>query len=687
MLVDKNMGLEMKMPELGNLKHSVQKLECHVALVSADSKLAGDWVSALNNTATLHENPFGLVFEAVLPADVEQLALEESRLQAIIVDGGTDTQGLEAADLLADQIHALRSQLNIFLVAQSDVAGGTPLAGKSGVKSLTNLRRRFDELFDRREGNFNHMFRLVQAFIARRASTPFADTLKEYVFSARDAWHTPGHSGGDSLRNSPWVGDFYRFMGEHVFNTDLSVSVQILDSLLEPHSVIQEAQDLAAQAFGSRHTFFLTNGTSTANKVVIQQILGGGGKIIVDQACHKSVHHAIVMNRCEPVYLKSVLHPEFGIYGPVKRSDIEAALDEHSDARLLVITSCTYDGLRYDLKPIIDYAHERGVKVLVDEAWFAHGFFHPELRPTALECGADYVTQSTHKMLSAFSQASMIHVQDPDFDEFRFRENLNMHASTSPQYAMIASLDVARKQMAMEGYGRLKQCLQMVETLRRAVNETGVFRALTRDDLIAEPLAGDNIGLDPTKVTIDISRSGFSGNEMQIKLFDQYGIQVEKTTYNTITVLVTLGSTESKLLRLIHALKQLAGNTHKRIHVGTPRRLPEFTRFTCLPADAYFADTEELPLMDNGVDATQNLISRTSADEIVPYPPGIPVLVPGQEISEQIVQYLQQLLQGQNTTEIHGLIFRSDEPMLRVVKEVAEKSENKDKKSGGKKAK
>ncbi|GAA5444104.1 hypothetical protein Misp06_02287 [Microbulbifer sp. NBRC 101763] len=687
MLMDKNMGLELKMPELGNLNDSAQKLECHIALVSADSKLAGDWISALNSTAARHENPFGLHFEAVAPADVERLGRDEDRLQAVIVDGGNDAKGLQEADQLADRIHALRSQLNIFLVAHSDVAGATSPIGEAGAESLANLRRRFDELFDRREGNFNHMFRLVQAFIARRASTPFADTLKEYVFSARDAWHTPGHSGGDSLRNSPWVGDFYRFMGEHVFNTDLSVSVQILDSLLEPHSVIQEAQDLAAQAFGSRHTFFLTNGTSTANKVVIQQILGGGGKIIVDQACHKSVHHAIVMNRCEPVYLKSVLHPEFGIYGPVKRSDIEAALDEHSDARLLVITSCTYDGLRYDLKPIIDYAHERGVKVLVDEAWFAHGFFHPELRPTALECGADYVTQSTHKMLSAFSQASMIHVQDPDFDEFRFRENLNMHASTSPQYAMIASLDVARKQMAMEGYGRLKQCLQMVETLRRAVNETGVFRALTRDDLIAEPLAGDNIGLDPTKVTIDISRSGYSGNEMQIKLFDQYGIQVEKTTYNTITVLVTLGSTESKLLRLIHALKQLAGNTHKRIHVGTPRRLPEFTRFTCLPADAYFADTEELPLMDNGVDATQNLIGRTSADEIVPYPPGIPVLVPGQEISEQIVQYLQQLLQGQNTTEIHGLIFRSDEPMLRVVKEVAEISENKDKKSGGKKAK
>ncbi|MDP5210176.1 aminotransferase class I/II-fold pyridoxal phosphate-dependent enzyme [Microbulbifer sp. 2205BS26-8] len=681
------MGLEMKMPAPGNLSDDALKLECYVALVSADSKLAGDWIRALNGTAARHDNPFGLVFKAVAPADIEVMARETDRLQAVIVDGGSDTLGLEAADALAERIHALRSQLNIFLVAHGGIAGAAPLAGEPADRVLASLHRRFDELFDRREGNFNHMFRLVQAFIARRASTPFADTLKEYVFSARDAWHTPGHSGGDSLRNSPWVGDFYRFMGEHVFNTDLSVSVQVLDSLLEPHSVIQEAQDLAAQAFGARHTFFLTNGTSTANKVVIQQILGGGGKIIVDQACHKSVHHAIVMNRCEPVYLKSVLHPEFGIYGPVKRADIEAALDKHSDARLLVITSCTYDGLRYDLKPIIDYAHQRGVKVLVDEAWFAHGFFHPELRPTALECGADYVTQSTHKMLSAFSQASMIHVQDPDFDEFRFRENLNMHASTSPQYAMIASLDVARKQMAMEGYGRLRQCLQMVETLRRAVNETGVFRALTLDDLIAEPLAGDNIRLDPTKVTIDISRSGYSGNEMQIKLFDQYGIQVEKTTYNTITVLVTLGSTESKLLRLIHAFKQLAGNTHRRrIHVGTPRRLPEFTRFTCLPADAYFAETEELPLMDNGTEVTQNLIGRTSADEIVPYPPGIPVLVPGQEISAQIVQFLQQLLQGQNTTEIHGLIFRSDEPMLRVVRAVSAGEDAKDKKSTAGKA-
>ncbi|MEW5250109.1 aminotransferase class I/II-fold pyridoxal phosphate-dependent enzyme [Microbulbifer sp. 2201CG32-9] len=644
------------MPDLGSPTGSRQSLECRVALVGGDRRLASHWVGALNSTAAQHENPLGLRFESVARSAVEKLLLREPKVQALIVDGGCDQHSLSAAEELVDHLHGIRTQLNVFLVVQ-------------GCAVSVSVRQRFDELFDRREGNFNQVFRLVQAFIARRASTPFADTLKAYVFNARDAWHTPGHSGGDSLRNSPWVGDFYRFMGEHVFNTDLSVSVQVLDSLLEPHSVIQEAQELAAHTFGARHTFFLTNGTSTANKVVIQQILGGGGKIIVDQACHKSVHHAIVMNRCEPVYLKSTLHPKFGIYGPVRREDIFRALEEHGDARLLVLTSCSYDGLRYDLKPIIDRAHKCGVRVLVDEAWYAHGYFHPELRPTALESGADYVTQSTHKMLSAFSQASMIHVQDTEFDEFRFRENLNMHASTSPQYVMIASLDVARKQMAMEGFGRLQQCMQMVRTLRQAVDDTGVFRALTCADLIPDPLRGDNIRLDPTKVTIDLSASGFSGREMQIKLFDRYGIQVEKTTYNTVTVLVTLGSTESKLLRLIHALKQLAVNRRTRALGVVSRCLPAFTRLTCLPADAYFAETEELPLMDNGVRADRQLVGRTSADEIVPYPPGIPVLVPGQEISVEIVQFLRQLLQGQTAEEIHGLMFRSDEPMLRVVRE------------------
>ena len=145
---------------------------------------------------------------------------------------------------------------------------------------------------------------------------------------------------------------------------------------------------------------------------------------------------------------------------------------------MLILTSCTYDGLRYDLKPIIEAAHEQGIKVIVDEAWYGFARFHPAFRPTALESGADYVTQSTHKVLSAFSQASMIHVNDPGFDAHLFRENFNMHASTSPQYNLIASLDVARKQAVMEGYRLLDRTLKLAQELRDKIDSTGAFRVL-----------------------------------------------------------------------------------------------------------------------------------------------------------------------------------------------------------------
>ena len=146
-------------------------------------------------------------------------------------------------------------------------------------------------------------------------------------------------------------------------------------------------------------------------------------------------------------------------------------MDAHPQAKALILTSCTYDGFRYDLAPIIEAAHARGIKVTVDEAWYGCARFHPALRPTALECGADYATQSTHKVLSAFSQASMIHVNDPDFNGHLFRENLNMHTSTSPQYGLIASLDVARKQAVMEGYKLLSRTLQLAQELRERIKE------------------------------------------------------------------------------------------------------------------------------------------------------------------------------------------------------------------------
>ena len=423
--------------------------------------------------------------------------------------------------------------------------------------------------------------------------------MRDYVQGARDAWHTPGHSSGDGLRDSPWVADFYKLMGEHLYNADLSVSVQELDSLLEPSHVIQRAQNLAAQAFGAEFTFFVTGGTSMANKVVIQHVLRGGGQVLVDQGCHKSIHHSMVLFNADPIYLPATANHEFGLYGPVARRDVIAAIEANPDAKLLVLTSCTYDGFYYDLEPIIARAHAAGMKVLIDEAWYAHGRFHPALRPCALECGADYVTQSTHKTLTALSQASMIHVADPDFDETRFREDLNMHTSTSPQYGLIASLDIARKQMSLEGFERLARCIDHARALREGIGETRSFRVLELEEMLPEALRDDRVRLDPTKLTIAIAKGRGSARAVQKSLYERFSIQVEKVTHNTFSILVTLGTTQGKVLRMIKALRALDEELERNGATTKPPVLPPLAEVRVRPREAYFGATELVPVAND----------------------------------------------------------------------------------------
>jgi arginine decarboxylase len=626
--------------------------DCTALIVSADTTWREAWVQRLRDAEEQgpQENRCcQLHIEGV--ADRETLnghLRKNGELQCVVVDAASLA---DYAGLLTEA-RSLRSELDLFLAMPP---GQSPTITKA-------------ELVDREDTRGETMLRRLRSAIARRERTPFADTLRDYVEGARDAWHTPGHSSGDGLRNSPWVSDFYRMMGEHVFNADLSVSVQELDSLLDPSHVIQSAQDLAAQAFGARRTFFVTGGTSMANKVIVQHVLGDGGKMLVDQACHKSIHHAAILSGADPVYLPASVNTRFGLYGPVPKKAIYAAIDANPDARLLVLTSCSYDGFYYDLAPIIERAHAAGMKVLVDEAWYAHGYFHPALRPCALECGADYVTQSTHKMLSAFSQASMIHVSDPRFDELRFREHLNMHTSTSPQYGLIASLDVARKQMSMEGFTRLQRCIDYARQLSEGIAQTGCYRVLQLEDMLPDSLIGEGVRLDPTKLTIDVSAAGVSARKLQRELYEEHSIQVEKVTHNTISVLVTLGTTQSKVLRLLSALDSLAreffnGDDEEE----TPPLLPALGDIACPPRKAYFGPTETLVLSDARHGINPALLGRISADQVVPYPPGIPVLVPGQLISEDVLRFLLELQQDDARAEIHGLAGSDSRPMLRVV--------------------
>ncbi len=332
-----------------------------------------------------------------------------------------------------------------------------------------------------------------------------------------------------------------------------------------------------------------------------------------------------------------------------------------------MLTSCTYDGLRYDLAPIIEAAHTKGIKVVVDEAWYGFARFHPAFRPTALESGADYATQSTHKILSAFSQASMVHVNDPDFNEHIFRENFNMHTSTSPQYSMIASLDVARKQAVMEGYKLLARTLSLSTELRHQINSTGVFRVLELDDLLPDEVRHDNIQLDPTKVTVDISECGYTVDELQHELFERYNIQVEKSTFNTLSLLLTIGTTRSKVSRLYDALMRVARERRAPRRLYRTPEIPGFTHLKYLPRDAFYCGGQGLPILDDQDRINAALNGKVAADQITPYPPGIPVLVPGQVITPDIMHYLAGLLRSHKRVELHGIVYDGYMPCVRVL--------------------
>ena len=628
----------------------------HVLLLVADARRAKAIAKGLNAAARALDNPFGLRFDATTDvAEVRRRARDDGDLQVVLIDTATVGDGLDA---LVGALHAQRRHLDLYLLVPEAHPG---LALSEAHRELIRGN------FIRGEDDHRGWFRILHAGLQKKSRTPFYERLTDYVLMAKDAWHTPGHSSGDSLRASPWVADFYDFLGENLLRADLSVSVDMLDSLLDPKGIISEAQHMAAQAFGARRTFFATNGTSTANKVIFQTLLTPGDKLLLDRNCHKSVHHGVVLSGALPVYLNGSLNRKYGLFGPVAKKTIFEAIDANPDAKALILTSCTYDGLRYDLPPIIDAAHAKGIKVIIDEAWYGHAAFHPAFGPTAIEAGADYATQSTHKVLSALSQASMIHVNDVHFDEHAFRENFNMHASTSPQYALIASLDVGRKQAVMEGYKLLARTLELAAELRAAIDATGVFRALTLDDLLPAEVRKDGVRLDPTKITIDISGSGCSVEDFQSVLFEKFNIQVEKSTFNTVSLLLTIGTTRSKLSRLIDALGRLAHEA------GPPRRrlrapeIAEFTELRYLPRDAYYSVGELVELQGEDGHANPALAGRICADQISPYPPGIPALVPGQLITAEIAQFLTALRRGHRRTDLHGLVQKGDVAFVRVM--------------------
>ncbi|NKX55001.1 ornithine decarboxylase [Arthrobacter sp. E918] len=658
---------------------------------------------------------------------------------------------------LAEGIAALRPELDLYLVAAvaiEEVAG--------------SLASRFRRVF--RWQALQELHLSILAGVAERYETPFFDAVRRHSQRPAGVFHAMPVSRGTSVTTSKWIGDLGGFYGLNLFLAETSTTAGGLDSLLDPHGSLRAAQVKAARAFGAQRTWFVTNGTSTANKIAIQSIVAPGDVVLVDRNCHKSHHYALMLAGARVAYLEAYPLDEYSVYGAVPLENLKRMLLDYrragrlEEVKLVALTNCTFDGIVYDVHRVMAecLAIKPDLVFLWDEAWFAFGAFHPVLRrrtamaaarrleqdlagPEAAARYAEqaaalhdaatgepledelwlrtrlvpdpartrvrvYATQSTHKTLTALRQGSMIHVYDRDFNRLNaesFREAYMTHTSTSPNYQILASLDAGRRQVELEGFELVQRQVDLAGSIAAAVERQPLlrkyFRILGPGDLIPpacrqDPPHGagavglaeldrawraDEFVLDPSRLTLHIGLTGVDGDSFRTScLMDRFGIQVNKTSRNTVLLMTNIGTTRSAVAYLIEVLVQLAaafdeeqaGMSPAELQARAarvaslttaPPPLPDFSRF----ADRFRSgpDTPDGDLRTAHfltyregscryllpeaaarlVDGGEELVS---AAFVTPYPPGFPVLVPGQVITREILEYMAAL----DVREVHG---------------------------------
>ena len=658
---------------------------------------------------------------------------------------------------LCRMVAKVRPELDAYLVTERSVED---IAGLD----LGICRRVFYNQEDFMELHLN-ILRGVQA----RNKSPFFTALVEYSKQPTGVFHAMPISRGKSITRSHWIQDMGAFYGPNIFLAETSATSGGLDSLLEPHGPIKEAQELAARAFGAKQTFFATNGTSTCNKIVVQALIKPGDIVLVDRDCHKSHHYGMVLAGAQVSYLDSYPLNEYSMYGAVPLRDIKKRLLDLKAAgkldqvRMLLLTNCTFDGLIYNVERVMEecLAIKPDLIFLWDEAWFAFARFSPTYRQrtamdtantlrvklksdqhariydaqqTTLQGATEeqlldarllpppnarvraYATQSTHKTLTSLRQGSMIHVNDQDFKgevEQAFHEAYMTHTSTSPNYQIIASLDVGRRQVELEGFEFVQRQVEAAMSMRRAISDhpllSKYFKVLTAGDMIPEEhresgvtsyydteqgwtdmwdcYEHDEFALDPTRVTLSVGGTGWDGDTFKTDiLMDKYGIQINKTSRNTVLFMTNIGTTRSSVAYLIEVLVEIAKDLDEKLddasrmeRLSFEKRvknlmedyppLPDFSRFH----DAFKAESttdgdirtayylsynddncDYLELDGSLKDAMESGKDIVSASFIIPYPPGFPILVPGQVISHEILDFMRAL----DVSEIHG--YRPD---------------------------
>ena len=659
---------------------------------------------------------------------------------------------------LARTLKRIRPELDLYLLSDREVE---KLAGDSAADAVRRIFYAVEEPLE--------LHLAILEGVQARYETPFFDNLKNYARRPIGTFHALPIARGKSVFHSDWIRDMGEFYGINLFLAESSATTGGLDSLLEPTGNIKRSQEMAARAFGADHVFFVTNGTSTSNKMAVQALLAPGDIAVVDRNCHKSHHYGMVLTGAQPYYVEAFPMTEYSMYGAVPLDTIKRALlalraeGRLERVKLLDLTNCTFDGHMYNVRRVMEecLAIKPDLIFLWDEAWSGFARFSPFLRPrTAMGAATEieewlrdpasvkayenqqealgkkpsdnkllstrlipdprqvrlrvYQTNSTHKSMSAIRQGSMLLVKDVDFPtvEAQFHEAVFTHASTSPNQQLIASLDTARRQMELEGYGLVMNAIEIALKIRRAINEHSLiskyFRVLGADEMIPAPfrqsgftdylatgatwatvvkaMREDEFYLDPTRMTLVCGRAGFDGTQFKGLLASAYGIQLNKTSRNSVLLQSNINNTRSDVAHLVRVLVEICHVIEKRLADGGEAErtafkarvkslmtdvpdLPNFSRFhdvfrrdagKTTPEgnirDAFFGAydpsvCEYVPLF--GAECDRRLSKgpeMVSANFVIPYPPGFPIMVPGQVLTQETIDFMRKL----DVKEIHG---------------------------------
>ncbi len=466
-----------------------------------------------------------------------------------------------------------------------------------------------------------------------QSRTPYFDALLDYVDSGVIPFHTPGHMQGRGMD-----AELRDFLGENVLAIDLT-QIRGLDDLLQPEEAIARAQELAAAAYGSDRSFFLINGSTSGNQIMMMAALDPGEKMALPRNAHKSAMGGLIMSGANPIWMQPEVDEALHTDHTVTPQTVAATLEAHPDVKAVYIVSPTYYGAAADLESIAEIVHDRGVPLLVDEAWGPHFHFHPALPIDALEAGADLCVNSTHKMLGSLSQTAMLHNKAGRIDIARLKAVVKLFLSTSPNLVLVASLDVARRQMAMEGSALLSRTIELAHQTRRRLNAIDGVLCFGAEQ-VGKPGV---FAFDPTKITITVKGLGYTGYEAEEILRRRYNVQCELADLFNCLALFTIGTTPEAADRLVYGVHELAredrpidvfspsGVLERRLQTGT-YNLPKIPPIRMNPRDAFLSTTESV--------AFKQSAGRICAEVITPYPPGIPVISPGEEITPEVVAYL-----------------------------------------------